>query len=81
MLLILNPVSTWPQDCQFNYASCLKERSNDLMASRKREYYGFDPRVKRDNFPGIYGNKTDIILKALDFLDQSRATNYKDPWF
>jgi hypothetical protein len=57
-----------------------KERSNDLMASRKREYYGFDPRVKRDNFPGIYGNKTDIILKALDFLDQSRATNYKDPY-
>ncbi len=56
-----------------------KKRESELMARQKREYYGFVP-SKKENHPGLYGDKTDMIFEALELLESSRTDNYRDPY-
>jgi len=57
-----------------------KERETELINTRKRDLYGYNPQLKSASNPGLYGDKTENILEALDLLEQSNASHFRDPY-
>ncbi len=57
-----------------------KDRESELFTNRKQTLYGFEKSQKNETYPGLYGDKIENILKALDLLEEGSIHNYHDPY-
>ncbi len=57
-----------------------KDRESELFSNRKQTLYGFEKSQRTETYSGLYGDKIENILKALDLLEEGSIHNYHDPY-
>ncbi len=86
MIQVINSLNL--DSCQFlqsrtanpELRNLFKERESELIKNRKQSLYDFEKSPKSEAYPGLYGDKTENILQALDLLEKGSIHNYQDPY-